>query len=133
MLRKTLATISHLQRHNRRRLFAGAASLVLASLLPFNTSVAAGNATARIAPLFAFNYLTLGHASGGIEKAVKQAGGTVEWKPYFPAFSPTAEALRGGSVDIGSGSSTSFIAQMALATAASSERRWITKSPVSFW
>ncbi|MGO4391851.1 ABC transporter substrate-binding protein [Variovorax sp. M-6] len=66
--------------------------------------------TVRIAPLHAFNFLTLAHQSGGIDAAVKAAGGSVDWKPSFPAYVPTAEALRGGSVDIGSGSSTSFLA-----------------------
>jgi len=74
-----------------------------------STLPAAGK-TVRIAPLHAFNFLTLAHQSGGIDAAVKAAGGTVEWKPAFPAYVPTAEALRGGAIDIGSGSSTSFLA-----------------------
>ncbi|MDM0018857.1 ABC transporter substrate-binding protein [Variovorax saccharolyticus] len=71
----------------------------------------AGHAgTVRIAPLQAFNFLTLAQQSGGIEAAVKAAGGSVQWKPPFPAYVPTAEALRGGAIDIGSGSATSFLA-----------------------
>ncbi len=65
---------------------------------------------ARIAPLQAFNFLTLAQLSGGIESAVKGAGGAVVWKPPFPAYVPTAEALRGGAIDMGSGSATSFLA-----------------------
>lgn len=113
MLRKNINYLSQTQRQNRRRIFAGAASLVLASLLPITGVTAPAETTVRIAPLFAFNYLTLGHKSGSIEKAVNAAGGAVEWKPYFPAYAPTAEALRGGSVDFGSGSSTSFISAAA--------------------
>lgn len=67
-------------------------------------------ASVRIAPLLAFNFLTLAQQSGGIDAAVKAANGSVDWKPSFAAYVPTAEALRGGSIDIGSGSSTSFLA-----------------------
>ena len=109
MIKNTIKHLTQLQQQNRRRLFTGTASLILASMLPFSSLAASPEKTVRIAPLFAFNYLTLGHKSGSIEKAVKEAGGTVEWKSYFPAYAPTAEALRGGSVDFGSGSSTSFI------------------------
>ena len=72
-------------------------------------AVTAGK-VARIAPLQAFNFLTLAQLSGGIESSVKAAGGAVVWKPPFPAYVPTAEALRGGAIDIGSGSATSFLA-----------------------
>lgn len=73
------------------------------------TAPAAGSALVRIAPLQAFNFLSLAKQSGGIDAAVTAVQGKVEWKPAFPAYVPTAEALRGGSVDIGSGSATSFL------------------------
>ena len=74
-----------------------------------STTSASDSATVRISPLQAFNFLTLAQLDGLIDAQVKSAGGTVDWKPAFPAYVPTAEALRGGSIDIGSGSSTSFI------------------------
>lgn len=88
-----------------------AAHCGLASAQP--TPAVADTGTVRISPLQAFNFLTLAQLDGLIDNQVKSAGGRVDWKPAFPAYVPTAEALRGGSIDIGSGSSTSFISAAA--------------------
>lgn len=109
MTSKTFQKINVLQNQYRRRLFMAGAGFALAGLLPTSSLAASSDVTVRIAPLFAYNYLTLGHKSGGIENTVNATGGKVEWKPYFPAYAPAAEALRGGSVDISSGSATSFL------------------------
>ncbi|WP_413738223.1 ABC transporter substrate-binding protein [Sodalis sp. RH21] len=74
-----------------------------------SASAASDQGVARISPLQAFNFLTLAQLDGLIDARVKAVGGSVDWKPAFPAYVPTAEALRGGSIDIGSGSSTSFL------------------------
>lgn len=109
---KTFKKINSLQSQYRRRLFMASAGFALAGLLPSASLAAPDDVTVKIAPLYAYNYLTLGHKSGDLEKTVNAAGGKVEWKPYFPAYAPVAEALRGGSVDIGSGSATSFLASV---------------------
>lgn len=103
--------------HSRRQfisgLGAGAAALWLAAGIPLaraqNASAAAGIGQVRISPLQAFNFLTLAQLDGLIDTQVSAQGGKVDWKPAFPAYVPTAEALRGGSIDIGSGSSTAFL------------------------
>ncbi|PXY23375.1 hypothetical protein BAY59_27240 [Prauserella coralliicola] len=59
------------------------------------------------------NYLTVTKYAGSLEDSLSEAGAATEWVPPFPAFAPTAEALRGGSVDVGSGSSTSFLTAIA--------------------
>ncbi len=74
-----------------------------------STTATSDHGTVRISPLQAFNFLTLAQLDNLIDAQVKSVGGTVDWKPAFPAYVPTAEALRGGSIDIGSGSATSFI------------------------
>jgi len=101
----------------RRRLIgalgAGTAALWLGAYSGYagaQPAAAASDAgTVRISPLQAFNFLTLAQLDGLIDSQVRSVGGKVDWKPAFPAYVPTAEALRGGSIDIGSGSSTSFI------------------------
>lgn len=65
--------------------------------------------TVRIAPLQSTNLLTLTRQSGQADKYLKSIGGKIDWKASMPAYAPTAEVLRGGSADIGSGSVTSFL------------------------
>ncbi|GAA1380490.1 hypothetical protein GCM10009613_04930 [Pseudonocardia kongjuensis] len=94
---------------------AALALLLAAGCSPAPQDAAAGGegtSTVRVGPLQDPNYLTLTRLAGSMEETVGAAGGEVEWAPAFPAFAPTAEALRGGSIDIGTGSSTSFLSAL---------------------
>ncbi|MBK1783706.1 ABC transporter substrate-binding protein [Prauserella cavernicola] len=97
---------------------AVAASLALVTACSPAPQDAAGEdggaaTTVRVGPLQDPNYLTVTKYAGSLDDALTEAGASTEWVPAFPAFAPTAEALRGGSVDIGSGSSTSFLTAIA--------------------
>lgn len=87
----------------------GIALVTACSPAPRDAAGRAPTSTVRVGPLQDPNYLSLTHYAGSLEQTVEAAGGRVEWAPAFSAFAPTAEALRGGSIDIGSGSSTSFL------------------------
>lgn len=63
----------------------------------------------RIARTGYFDPLALGQADGSLTKAIEAAGGKPSYTAPFGAFAPVAEALNGGSVDIGVGSITSAI------------------------
>lgn len=90
---------------------ASAAGLSLLSPTAFAQG-AGKPASVRIGPLQDPNYLTLIQLSGGAQRAVAKASGQIAWLPAFPAFAPTAEALRGGSIDVGAGSTTSFLSAL---------------------
>lgn len=81
----------------------------VASSVPAAAPASEAGGVVRIAPLQATNLLTLARQSGQAEQSLKAVGASIEWKPSFPAYAPTAEALRGGSADVGSGSATSFL------------------------
>gem|GEM_PF-5030565 len=71
------------------------------------------NTTVRIAWLKSPSVLSLAKLNGSLEAALKSQGISVEWVGPFPAFSPAAEAMNAGSVDLTTGSSTAAASSMA--------------------
>ena len=71
------------------------------------TTAAAGQL--RVGPLSTQNTLTLTRTSGLLADHLEEVGGSVTFSAPFPAFSPAAEALAAGQVDVSSGSSTALV------------------------
>ena len=104
----------------RRRVLAGAAGSITAGLLAAcaggtatggagTASASAGAGGLRVGPLSTQNTLTLTQASGLLAEHLEGAGGSVTFSTPFAAFSPAAEALAAGQVDMSSGSSTALV------------------------
>lgn len=74
---------------------------------------AAEPAVLRLGPLTTQNTLTLAAAEAGpLAEALTEVDGRFEVSGTFPAFSPAAEALAAGQVDLTTGSSTAFVAAL---------------------
>ncbi|WP_156253382.1 NrtA/SsuA/CpmA family ABC transporter substrate-binding protein [Pseudactinotalea terrae] len=73
---------------------------------------ATGVAELRAGPLNTQNTLTLATASGHLEEAVTEGGGTLHIAASFPAFAPAAEAMAADQIDMTTGSSTSLISAL---------------------
>jgi sulfonate transport system substrate-binding protein len=108
----------------RRRVLVGGTGLIAASALAAcsgGTATTGGTGTTaatgtsakagalRVGPLSTQNTLTLTQGSGLLADHLAQAGGSVTFSTPFPAFSPAAEALAAGQVDMSSGSSTALV------------------------
>jgi sulfonate transport system substrate-binding protein len=101
--------------HHYFRLLWAASSAVLLFALAGEVSAAETPApvTLRIAYLKGTSDLTLAKAKGTLDRELAPLGVKVVWAGPFPAAAPAFEALNAGSVDLTSGSSTSFVAAVA--------------------
>ena len=88
-------------------------ALAIPSATAQNQAGAANPVTLRIAYLKGTSDLTLAKAKGTLERELAPLGVKVLWAGPFPAAAPAFEALNAGSVDITSGSSTSFVTAVA--------------------
>jgi sulfonate transport system substrate-binding protein len=96
----------------------GLTGRVIALLLLFSFPVAAqasevAPVTLRLAYLKGTSDLTLAKARGSLERKLSPMGVKLVWAGPFPAAAPAFEALHAGSVDIVSGSSSSFVTAVA--------------------